>query len=90
MGSVSENGVLHGLPYLDLAYELNNSEATAKELAYSIQPSWRDTPEQIQIVQFKEGITNTVRWSRASAHVLSTDGRPVAQVGSPCSWLDPG
>lgn len=60
MGAASANGVLGGLPYVDLAYEHDNWETTAKELVYRIQPKWRDVPDQIQIVQFKEGITNTV------------------------------
>lgn len=70
MGSTSANTALGGLLYLDLAYDLSNSETTAKELAYKIQPKWREAPEQIQIVQFKEGITNTVSRPRISAHVL--------------------
>lgn len=60
MGSTSTNGILGDLPYLDISYDLTNSETTAKELAYRIQPKWREVPEQIQIVQFKDGITNTV------------------------------
>jgi hypothetical protein len=70
MGSASTNGVLQGLPYVDLAYSLDDSENTAKELVFRIQPKWRETPEQIQIVQFKEGITNTVSFRPHGAHVL--------------------
>ena len=70
MGSTSTNAALGGLVYLDLAYNLSDSETTAKELAYRIQPKWREAPEQIQIVQFKEGITNTVSWPPTGAHVL--------------------
>lgn len=69
MGSTSTNGALGDLPYLDFAYDLSNSESTAKELAYKIQPKWRESPEQIQIVQFKEGITNTVGNRSTSVHV---------------------
>jgi hypothetical protein len=60
MGSVLANGNSTELPHIDLSYDHKNSEATAKELVYRIQSKWRDHPEQIHIVQFKEGITNTV------------------------------
>lgn len=60
MGAAPANGVLGDLPYLDLAYDHENAETTAKELVYRIQPKWRDCSDQVQIVQFKEGITNTV------------------------------
>lgn len=73
MGSTSASGILGDLPYLEFAYELSNSETTAKELAYRIQPKWREVPEQIQIVQFKDGITNTVSSPPLDAHVLQTD-----------------
>lgn len=74
MGSTSANGILGDLPYLDIAYDLSNSETTARELAYRIQPKWRKTPDQIRIVQFKEGITNTVSQLPLTVHVPLTDG----------------
>ena len=59
------NGATSGssqtLPYVDLPYDHQESEKSVRELVYSIQPKWRDAPEQIKIVQFKDGITNTVR-----------------------------
>ena len=48
------------LPYLDFAYDHKASEKSARELVYRIQSKWRDHPEEIKIVQFKDGITNTV------------------------------
>lgn len=73
MGAAAANGVLSELPLIDLAYDHKNSENSAKELVYRIQPKWRDTPEDIQIVQFKEGITNTVRVASRGAHVPIVD-----------------
>ncbi|RMD39229.1 hypothetical protein DV735_g5901, partial [Chaetothyriales sp. CBS 134920] len=55
------NGHQAELPYIDFAYNHRESAATAKELVCRIQPKWRAHPEQIQIIQFKEGITNTAR-----------------------------
>ena len=49
----STNRVLGELRYLDLAYDHEDSENSAKELAYSIQSKWRDNKDQIEIVQFK-------------------------------------
>jgi hypothetical protein len=73
MGATSPNGVLDGLPCLDLSYDHKNSEQSAKELVYRIQSKWRDHPEQIHIHQFKEGITNTVGNLPADVHVLLID-----------------
>jgi ethanolamine kinase len=55
------NGHTYSLPYVDLAYDHKDSEKSAKELVFAIQSKWRDNPDQVQIVQFKDGITNTVR-----------------------------
>lgn len=48
------------LRYIDLAYDHEASEDSLLELVYRIQPKWRDTPDQIEIVKFTDGITNTV------------------------------
>jgi hypothetical protein len=76
MGAASANGASTKLPYLDLAYDHANSEATAKELVYTIQPKWRECPDEIKIVQFKEGITNTVIHRMRRAHVLVANRGP--------------
>ncbi len=68
------NGATDGssqtLPYIELRYEHKDSENSVKELVYSVQPKWREHPEQIRIVQFKDGITNTVRLSTEKARAL--------------------
>lgn len=71
MSSHVTNGDSSELRYIDLTYDHNDWERTAKELAYQIDPSWREHPEQIQLVHFKEGITNTVRtslWQGTCSH----------------------
>ncbi|RMZ85720.1 hypothetical protein DV737_g513, partial [Chaetothyriales sp. CBS 132003] len=62
------NGSQAELPYIDLEYNPRDSAATAKELVCQIQPEWRAHPEHIQIVQFKEGITNTAREAPKGGH----------------------
>lgn len=58
------------IQYIDLPYTHKESENSLKELVYRIQPKWRDTPEHIQIVQFKDGITNTVSLNGREARAL--------------------
>ncbi len=70
MGSPFANGDIPKLPYIDLSYDHKNLDVTAKELVFKIQPKWRDHPEQIRIVQFKEGITNTASEPLRVRHVL--------------------
>ena len=49
-----------GLKRLHLSYDNKVSDESAKELAYTIQPKWREDPGQVKIVKFTDGITNTV------------------------------
>ena len=58
------------LPYIDLSYDHKDSETSIRELVYRIQPKWRDNPEEVRIVQFKDGITNTVSVHSKEARAL--------------------
>lgn len=58
------------LPYTDLSFDIQNSEASALKLVYWIRPKWRDCSQELEITKFTEGITNTVSrmlpvWARA-------------------------
>ena len=88
MGAQAANGDSPELAYIDLSYDHRKSDETAKELVFSIQPEWRERSELIQIVQFKEGITNTVRSIAVIAHVLKLICILAAQTGSTCPRKD--
>ena len=64
------DGSSHTLPYIDLSYKHKESESSVRELVYSVQPKWRENPEQIKVVQFKDGITNTVGLPCGKARAL--------------------
>lgn len=48
------------VPYTDLSFDLQNSEASVLKLVYWIRPKWRENPQELEITKFTEGITNTV------------------------------
>ncbi|KAG9783402.1 Ethanolamine kinase [Exophiala dermatitidis] len=58
------NGIANGesppLPYIDLEFDNQNVDESARALVYRIQPKWRDAPGQLEIVKFTDGITNTL------------------------------
>ncbi|OAP60853.1 hypothetical protein AYL99_05855 [Fonsecaea erecta] len=54
------NGHHPQLQYIDLAFDNESLDDSARELVYRIQPKWRDSPGQIEIVKFTDGITNTL------------------------------
>lgn len=66
------DGSSQTLPYVELLYKHEESENSVRELVYSVQPKWREHPEQIKIVQFKDGITNTVRLPSGQARAFCT------------------
>ena len=47
-------------PYSDLSFDVNKSDSSVLELVYWIRPKWRDCSQELKIVKFTEGITNTV------------------------------
>lgn len=67
----SENGVSAPPPLqqIDLSFDNNSFDDSARALAYRIQPKWRDAPGKIDIVKFTDGITNTVRVHPSFRHV---------------------
>jgi hypothetical protein len=56
----SSNGRHSPLQNIDLAFDNNSLEESARSLVYRVQPKWRDTPGEIIITKFTDGITNTV------------------------------
>ena len=70
MTSNQANGTPQELRYVDLPYKHNDWETTARELVYQLQPEWRDHVEEVKIVHFKDGITNTVCASRTRSTCL--------------------
>ncbi|KIW67086.1 hypothetical protein PV04_06359 [Phialophora macrospora] len=56
----SSNGRLSPLQNIDLAFDNNSLEESARSLVYRVQPKWRDTPGEIVITKFTDGITNTL------------------------------
>ncbi|OCT51536.1 putative ethanolamine kinase [Cladophialophora carrionii] len=56
----SSNGHVSPLQNIDLAFDNNSLEDSARSLAYRVQPKWRDAPGDIVITKFTDGITNTL------------------------------
>lgn len=68
----SSNGHAPPLQYIDIAYDNSSSEESARSLAYTIEPKWRDLPGDVQITKFTDGITNIVSIiAPQNAHVLN-------------------
>jgi len=60
MGPHLINGHAPPLRHIDLSYNPLDSDRSAHELIYRIQPKWREGPGDIEIVKFTDGITNNV------------------------------
>ena len=50
----------HDINYLSLAYDANDSDASATKLILTLFPHWEKTEGKIEFIRFKDGITNTV------------------------------
>jgi hypothetical protein len=55
--------------HIDLSYDNANSRESALRLITTLFPEWASSRDTIEFVQFKDGITNTVR-SRESSNIL--------------------
>lgn len=54
------NGTHDQLRHFPLTYSNESSEKSALTLIYSLRPEWEHSEGPIEIVRFKDGITNTV------------------------------
>ena len=48
------------LRYIPLTYNNTESEKSAHALIFRLRPEWKHSEGKIEIVRFKDGITNTV------------------------------
>lgn len=95
MGSIKTDANGHGsqLLHIDATFNNKNSEESAIELVYRIQPKWRAAPGKLEVVKFTDGITNTVRPlpvpipCQARAHTVFA--LPVAQSRQTSTWPVP-
>lgn len=61
MGQSAEpNGIHEQLRYISLSYDNDCSEKSALALVFSLRPDWEHSEGPIEIIKFKDGITNTV------------------------------
>lgn len=51
------------VPYMDLSFDAHNHESSVLKLVYRVRPKWRDCAEELEIIKFTEGITNTVSYT---------------------------
>lgn len=58
--SARPNGVHEQLRYVPLGYDNDCSEKSALALVFNLRPEWEHSEGPIEIVKFKDGITNTV------------------------------
>jgi hypothetical protein len=54
------NGIHKQLRHIPLSYNNDLSEKSALALVFSLRPEWEHSEGTIEIVRFKDGITNTV------------------------------
>lgn len=50
----------HAIPHIDLSYDHTNSVDSLRKLVFNIHPKWREHTDELEIVKFTDGITNTV------------------------------
>ncbi|KAF4460536.1 ethanolamine kinase [Fusarium albosuccineum] len=48
------------VPFLDLAYDSNDSQSSARKLILTLMPEWASEDSDIDFVRFTDGITNTL------------------------------
>ncbi|KAK5164827.1 uncharacterized protein LTR77_009491 [Saxophila tyrrhenica] len=48
------------VPYIPLTFDNANADESARELAYALNPSWKNTEGPVEVVRFTDGITNTL------------------------------
>jgi len=54
------NGHTPHLQHIDIAFNNDAVDDSARALVYRIQPKWREAPGKLDIVKFTDGITNTL------------------------------
>jgi ethanolamine kinase len=54
------NGIHTQLHHIPLSYNNDFSEKSALTLIFSLRPEWEHSEGTLEIVRFKDGITNTV------------------------------
>ncbi|PSK40310.1 Ethanolamine kinase 2 [Elsinoe australis] len=60
MAPVSRTDSPLAVRYLDLTYDPHNSEKSALHLLHTLLPEWQQSPGEIELVRFTDGITNTL------------------------------
>ncbi|KAK5074293.1 hypothetical protein LTR64_006562 [Lithohypha guttulata] len=48
------------IPYTDLSFDIHNTDSSVLKLVFWIRPKWRECSQELKIVKFTEGITNTL------------------------------
>lgn len=57
---IMSNGTHEQLRYIPLSYNNDASEESARTLVFALRPAWEHGEGAIEIIRFKDGITNTV------------------------------
>lgn len=57
------------IPYTDLSFDIHNADSSVLKLVFWIRPKWRECFQELKIVKFTEGITNTVSMPIRAEHV---------------------
>ncbi|KAJ9607702.1 hypothetical protein H2200_007780 [Cladophialophora chaetospira] len=58
MSTTLSNGHVPSPRYIDLEFDKERPDESAISLVYSVESQWRDTPGEIKITRFTDGITN--------------------------------
>lgn len=64
-----------GVPYIPLIFDNEDAEKSALQLAYALDPSWKDSEGEVEIVRLTDGITNTL--AKATKH---WPGKTLAEI----------
>jgi ethanolamine kinase len=56
--------------HIDLSYDNRKSKESALRLITTLFPDWADSQDTIEFIQFKDGITNTVRSIETTSTML--------------------
>jgi hypothetical protein len=54
------NGTHEQLRYIPLSYNNESSEESALTLVFTLRPIWEHLEGPVELIRFKDGITNTV------------------------------
>lgn len=56
--SSAPNGGISHLKHIPLAYDMNDSEGSARNLLFALKPEWKESDGAVEFIKYKEGITN--------------------------------